>query len=121
MAAVVGAAAGGAAAATAMTSAAVLVHGYLVMEPSELLKLLDRMERPVVVLVVKREGVLHKRDTYIYAVRYGDFTVLTKTETPLLLPSNAEVIRAKDIILPPDVLTRLNAIAKKSPTSSTKP
>ena len=98
--------------AAAVASAESLVHGYLIMKPQDFLKLLNKQENTVVILVVKQAGVLHKKVTYIYAAKYGGFTILTKTETPLLLPSGAEIVRAEDLIVPPAVINRLNSLSK---------
>jgi len=110
------AAAGGAAAAAAMVR--VFALGYLILEPSEFLKLLEKMEKPIVLYMVKREGILSKKDMYTYVAKYGEFTILTKTETPLTLPSKAELIPVKDIVLPPHVELRLDSIAKGGSSAS---
>ena len=101
-----------AAAASGAAAAAAFALGYLILEPSEFLKLLEKMEKPIVLYMVKREGILSKKDMYTYVAKYGEFTILTKTETPLTLPSKAELIPVKDIVLPPHVELRLDSIAK---------
>ncbi len=89
----------------------VLVNGFLVVEPSEFLKFLSGSDgERVVVLAVRDTGVVHKEKTYIYATVYGGFTLLTKTDTPLPLPSNTKTIKVEEIILPPAVWTKLNKI-----------
>ena len=98
--------------AAAVASSEALVHGYLIMKPQEFIKLLSKEENTVVILVVKQAGVLHKKVTYTYAATYGGFTILTKTETPLPLPSDVEIVRAEDLIVPPAVTSRLNSLSK---------
>lgn len=116
MAAAVSGAATGAAAVVATKR--VFALGYLILEPSEFLKLLEKMEKPVVLYMVKREGILSKKDMYTYVAKYGEFTILTKTETPLTLPSKAELIPVKDMVLPPHVQSHLNSIAKGGSSAS---
>ncbi len=104
-------AAAAAAAASASASAHALVHDFLVLEPKEFMKLVNKLGRnTVVVLVVRNIGIVHKKEVYIYAVKYGGFTALTKTSTPLPLSSDTEIVVARDIILPPAVWTKLNSI-----------
>ena len=96
-----------AAGASASAQAKAFTYGFLVVEPSELLKLLGRSERPVVVVVRRRVGVLRRRDEFVYIARYGDFTVLTQSPEPLPLPPGAEVIETRKLVLPPGVITHL--------------
>lgn len=111
---------GGASGAIAVLEAEkrVFALGFLILEPSEFLKLLEKVERPVVLYTVKREGILSKKDTYTYVAKYGEFTILTKTETPLTLPSKVELILVKDIVLPSEVQAHLNSIAKRGGSTS---
>lgn len=97
-----------AAAAGAITAMA-LIHGYLIMEPKEFLRLVNSIEdkSPVIVLVTRQVGVVHKRIEYIYTIKYGEFIVLTKSESSLPLPPNTRLIMARRLILPPAVSYRL--------------
>ena len=110
--------AAGGAAATVVAMSRTFALGYLILEPSEFVKLLEKTEKPVVLYMVKREGILSKKDTYTYIARYGEFTILTKTETPLVLPSRAEQIPVRDVVLPPEVQSRLNSIVKEESSTS---
>jgi len=109
--AVAGSAAGGAAAGGATASAQTFAYGFLVFEPEEFLRLVSKTDsRAVVVLVKKRKGIVNRKDVYIYVAKYGDFTILTRSETPLSLPSNAELIASKDLTIPPAVMRALKLI-----------
>ena len=95
----------------AYASASSLVYGFLIMKPMEFLKIINRLGKDaVVVLVVKNVGVVHKRKTYIYATKYGEFTVLTRSERPLPLRSDIELVAAEDIILPVAVRSKLDSL-----------
>ena len=77
----------------------------------EFLKIVNKLEKDaVVVLVIKNVDVVHKRKTYIYATKYGGFTVLTRSEKPLPLSSDIELVTAKDIILPVAVCSKLDSL-----------
>ncbi len=81
------------------------------MKPMEFLKIVNKLEKDaVVVLVIKNVGVVHKRETYIYATMYGGFTVLTRSEKPLPLSSDIELVTAGDIILPVAVHSKLDSL-----------
>lgn len=95
----------------ACASAGALVYGFLIMKPMEFLKIVNKLEKnTVVVLVVRNVGVVHKRKTYIYATKYGGFTVLTRSEKPLPLRSDIELVTAEDIILPVAVRSKLDSL-----------
>lgn len=105
-----------AAAAGAAASASALVYDYLVLEPVEFLKLVNKLGRKaVVIMVVKRSGIISKKDTFIYVVKYGGFTALTRTYTPLPLSGDVEVAVAKEIVLPNTVWMKLNSIKQTTP------
>ncbi len=95
----------------AYASASALVYGFLIVKPMEFLKIVNRLGKDaVVVLVVKDLGVVHKRKNYIYATKYGGFTVLTRSEKPLPLRSDIELVTANDIILPVAVRSKLDSL-----------
>ena len=95
----------------AYASAGALVYGFLITKPMEFLKIVNRLEKDaVVVLVIKNVGVVYKRKTYIYATKYGGFTVLTRSEKSLPLRSDIELVIAKDIILPVAVRSKLDSL-----------
>ena len=92
-------------------SETMFVYGFLIMKPAEFLKIINRLGRDaVVVLAVKNEGVVRKRKTYIYAAKYGGFTVLTRSEKPLPLRSDVELVVAEHVVLPVAVRSRLNSL-----------
>ncbi len=118
---IMSAAAAAAAGSAAAASAHAFVNGYLILKPNEFIRLISRSEgKIVVVLVVERVGILNKKDTYVYVSKYGDMTVLTKSEMPLSLPSFTEVIIAESLILPPAVRTRLNSVCKQAEANEIK-
>lgn len=98
------------------THASTYAYGFLVVEPGEFLKLLDRKgkEKAVVILVRQWVGVINRREVYTYITRYGEFTVVTRSEALLPLPSGTEVIEAKKLVLPSPVETALASIARHS-------
>ncbi|ADC64736.1 hypothetical protein Ferp_0563 [Ferroglobus placidus DSM 10642] len=108
------AAAAGGAAARAAASAQKFTFGFLIFEPEEFLKLVKTARetdgRAVVILVKKRKGVVNRKDEYIYAAKYADFTILTRSETPLALPSKTELIVSRDIVLPVAVMHALKML-----------
>ena len=100
-----------AATSAAAAHAAALAHSFLILKPEEFIKLVNRLGRnSVVVLVVKKTGIVNRREVYIYAARYGGFTVLTRTLKPLPLPSGIELVTAEDIVLPVAVKNKLDSI-----------
>lgn len=103
-----GGAAGGAAAAVHAES---FSNGYLILKPAEFLKLVSKSGRNAVVVVIKeREGVINRKDVYAYVSKYGELTIMTRSATQLPLPSNAEVVTAEKLVLPPAVRSRLNSV-----------
>jgi len=100
-------AAAAAAGASASSQAEAFTYGFLVVEPSEFLKLLGKSKEQVVVVVRRRVGILNRREEFVYIAKYGDFTVLTRSPEPLPLPPGTEVIEARELVLPHAVLTAL--------------
>ena len=86
------------------THARTYAYGFLIMEPAGLLKLL---EKTVVILVRQRVGVISRREVYTYVTKYGEFTVVTRSETLLPLSSSTEIIEAKKLLLPSPVAATL--------------
>ena len=78
-----------------------LINGFLIVDSNEFLKFLSMSNgERIVVLAVKNTGIVHKEKTYIYATVYGGFLLLTKTNTPLPLPSNTKTVKVEEIFLP---------------------
>jgi hypothetical protein len=89
-------AAGGAAAAAAIAQA-IKASGVLVrMEPDEFLKILGRVEHPLV--VVAKGGFFNRG--YQYLTSYKGLAFLTKSPDPLMLPPRAEIVQARGIWIP---------------------
>lgn len=89
-------------------------HGYVIVTSEQFLKILEYLKRESVVLVHERKGLLTKRVEYIYVTKYGEFVVITCTETPLMLPSDINVIRVKSLELPSRVLIALSKVRKRT-------
>ena len=88
------AAAGAAAAAIAN---AIKASGVLVnVTPEDFAAILRRTERP---LVVTAEGGYFSKH-YKYLMSYKGLAFYTKARTPLVLPADAEVVRARAISIP---------------------
>jgi hypothetical protein len=90
-------AAGGAVAAAAAIAEAIKASGVLVrLEPEEFAKLLRRVKEP---LVVVAEGGWFSKN-YQYLVGYKGLAFFTKSESPLALPADVEVVTAKRLWIP---------------------
>ena len=89
-------AAGGAAAAAAIAQAIKASGAIVSMEPQDFMSILSKMNKP---LVVMAEGGFLKKN-YQYLTGYKGLVFFTKTDTPLLLPGDAELIAAKKIWIP---------------------
>ncbi len=88
--------AAGAAAAAAIANA-IKASGVVVnLAPEEFAAILRRTERP---LVVTAEGGFFSKH-YKYLTSYKGLAFYTKARAPLLLPADAEVVRAKGISIP---------------------
>ena len=80
-----------------MIANAVKASGTVVrVEPSEFAKLLDRAENP---LVIYTQGGLISTN-HQYLISYKGFAFYTKSDEPIDLPRNAEVIVADKIWIP---------------------
>jgi len=80
-----------------MIANAVKASGTVVrVEPSEFAKLLDRAENP---LVIYTQGGLISTN-HQYLISYKGFAFYTKSDEPIDLPKNAEVIVADKIWIP---------------------
>ena len=91
------AAAAGAGAAAAAIANAIKASGVLVrLKPQEFSKILDRANTPLVVIA---EGGLFSKN-YQYLISYKGLAFFTKSNEPLILPADAEVVRARDINIP---------------------
>jgi hypothetical protein len=89
---------GGAAAAHAAAIAqAIKASGAIVrVEPEAFIKLVSRVDKP---LVVTAFGGVFKRH-YRYLTAYKGLVFFTKAPAPLMLPGGAEVIAAGEIWIP---------------------
>lgn len=89
--------AGVAGAAAAAIAEAVKASGAIVrVKPHEFTKLVSRAEEPLV--VVATGGFV--RTNYQYLLSYKGFVFFTKSDQPLQLPGDAEVVRAVKIWIP---------------------
>jgi hypothetical protein len=87
----------GAAAAYAAIANAIKASGVIVrVDAVDFLAVLRRVEEPL--LVVSYGGMFRK--SYKYITSYKGLAFFTKSPTPLLLPSRAEVIQAKAVSIP---------------------
>jgi hypothetical protein len=92
-----GAAGGAAAAAAAAIANAIKSSGAIVsLEPEEFQKILSRSDDPVIVHT--RAGWPKKTDRYLTS--YKGLFFYTKSDRPLMLPSDAEMIESKKIWIP---------------------
>ncbi|HEX8131202.1 MAG TPA: hypothetical protein VF527_19035 [Pyrinomonadaceae bacterium] len=90
-------AAGGAAVAAAAVANAIKASGVVVnVSPEDFAAILRRTERP---LVVTSEGGFFST-SYKYLTSYKGLGFYTKSRVPLVLPSDAEVVRAQGISIP---------------------
>ena len=90
-------AAGGTVAAMAAIANAIKASGVVVnVKPEDFAAVLRRTERP---LVVASEGGLFST-SYKYLTSYKGLAFYTKARTPLMLPPDAEVVRAQGISIP---------------------
>ncbi len=92
-------ASGGAAAAAAAAAIAnaIKASGVLVtVEGNDFLTILTKTEKPLV--VIASGGVMKKN--YQYLTSYKGLAFFTKTSEPLMLPSKAEIITARQIHIP---------------------
>ena len=89
-------AAAGAAAAAAIANA-IKASGVLVrVTPEDFAAILRRTERP---LVVASQGGFFST-SYKYLTSYKGLAFYTKSRTPLVLPTGAEIVNAKGISIP---------------------
>ena len=91
-----GAAGGGAAAAAAIAEAIKASGAIVRVEQNDFMTILQRIENP---LVVHAEGGFFSTN-YQYLTSYKGLTFYTKTQTPLILSSQVELVRAKKIWIP---------------------
>lgn len=91
-----GAAGAGAAAAAAIAQATKASGGIVKLEPYEFQKILNRAERPLV--VVTHGGFINK--TYRYLTSYRGIFFYTKSGDPLSMPNGAETVAAESIWIP---------------------
>lgn len=91
-----GAAAGAAAAAAARLNAIKALGVLVRVEPDDFLAILHRQSSP---LVVHAQSGLFST-TYQYLSSYKGLAFFTRSGTPLSLPPDAEVVRAKSIWIP---------------------
>lgn len=90
-----GAAAGAAAAAT--IAQAIKASGAIVkVEPEEFMNIVSRGKNPLI--VVSKGGFLNK--LFDYLTGYKGFVFYTRSNKPLYLPGDSEIISAKQIWIP---------------------
>ena len=89
--------AGGAEAAYAAIANAIKASGAIVrVEPEEFLKILRKVEKP---LVVTAKGGFIKGN-HQYLMGYKGLIFFTKSSEPLMLPGSVEVVTSKQIWIP---------------------
>lgn len=89
--------ASGAAAASAAIAQAIKASGAIVnMEPQEFMTIVNRCEKPLV--VVAHGGLLDRG--FRYMVSYKGLAFHTKSKVELMLPGKAEVVLARSIWIP---------------------
>ncbi len=89
--------AAGAAAAAAAIAQAIKASGAIVrVEPNDFMLVLSRNKNPLVVSA--QGGIL--RTSYQYLTAYKGLVFFTKSPTPMLLPSEVELIAARRIWIP---------------------
>ncbi len=89
--------AAGAAAAAAAIAQATKASGVIVrVEPRDFQQILERQERP---LVVHATGGFFNTN-YQYLTSYKGLAFFSKSETPLSLPRDTELVQAKKIWIP---------------------
>ena len=89
-------AAAGAAAAAAIANALKASGVVVRVDSVNFQTIIRKIEKP---LIIHAEGGLFKTH-YQYMVSYRGFAFYTKTPAPILLPPEAEMIRAKSIWIP---------------------
>ena len=88
---------GAAAAAAAAIAQATKASGVIVrIEPGDFLHILEQQERPLVVHATG--GFLNT--SYQYLTSYKGLAFFTKSETPMNLPRDTELVQAKKIWIP---------------------
>lgn len=99
------------AATTATAAAQAFAYGYIIVKPDEFIKLLNKSEKKVVVLLcIDKKGVFKRSENYVYITKYGDFIVMTKSSKKLVLPSNVEIINIEKLVLPIPARTALDSL-----------
>ncbi len=88
--------AAGAAAAAAIAQAIKASGAIVRVEPNDFMLVLSRNKNPLVVSA--QGGIL--RTNYQYLTAYKGLVFFTKSPTPLLLPSEVELIAARKIWIP---------------------
>ena len=91
-----GAAAGAAAAAAAIANAIKASGAIINLDPENFQRILSKTDDPLIVHT--RAGWPKKTDRYLTA--YKGLIFYTKSEKPLMLPGNAEVVEAGKIWIP---------------------
>ncbi len=92
-----GVAAGGSTAAAAAIVQAIKASGAIIrLEPEEFMKIMSKSEAPLVVTALG--GVFTKNHQYL--TNYKGLHFYCKSEVPIKLPSDAEVVQAKKIWVP---------------------
>ena len=87
---------------TAITGAeaiadAIKASGAIIrMEPSEFQKILSKSESPLIVTALS--GVFSKK--FLYLTNYKGLHFFCKSSTPIILPSDAEIVQSKKIYIP---------------------
>jgi hypothetical protein len=89
-------AAGGAIAAAAIANAVKASGVVINVRPEDFASILRRTERP---LVITSEGGVFST-SYKYLTSYKGLAFYTKARAPLVLPADAEVVRAQGISVP---------------------
>ncbi len=95
-----GAVAGAVATSAAAAKALAVIGPVIIVEPREFEKVVALKEKPIVVEVVGKEGILSRRIVYVYVANVDGLTFMTKSYERLRL-RHAYIVSGRRLALPP--------------------
>ncbi len=98
----------------ASASARALAYSFLVVSPGEFLRLVSRLQEPLVIVIPQERGIVNKRMVYTYATAYGGLVVVTRSPSPLQLPGEAMVVEAEKLVAPTAVYMLLDKVLREA-------